>query len=60
MNDADLGVRLRRQERVEVVGRFAFLDCEEAPKWDPNSDDSNALMSHEEIRPWWGPDRRRS
>jgi hypothetical protein len=34
--------------------------CEEAPKWDPNSDDSNALMSHEEIRSWWGPDRRRS
>jgi len=26
MDRADLGVRLRRQERVEVVGRLAFLD----------------------------------
>jgi DNA polymerase III subunit epsilon len=48
------------QPSGSIPEEVTALPCEEAQKWDPNSDDSNALMSHEEIRSWWGPERRRS
>jgi ribosomal protein S27AE len=37
VDGADLGVRLRREERVEVVGRLAFLDLPDGGPVSPDA-----------------------
>jgi hypothetical protein len=37
VDGADLGVRLRREERVEIVGGFAFLDLPDGGPVSPDA-----------------------
>ena len=54
MDGADLGVRLRRQEREEVVGGLAFLDLPDRSPVGPDAGEAGegtALIERNQMSP---------